>query len=144
MNRQDPEHFAKKHGPDAIPDDAVAQALKQRAVKGTIACAAAFAIAKDLGVSAAVVGLNADLLELRLVKCQLGLFGYSSKKNDEKPLSSVLPEIKKAILENLEDNRLPCDIAWNIARSMKISKLKMGRTCNALEVKIGPCQLGAF
>jgi hypothetical protein len=144
MPHEEPKHFAKKHGPDASPDDTIAQALRQRAVKGTIACAVAFDVAKDLGEPPAVVGRTADLLELRFVKCQLGLFGYGPKKNHEKSLSSVPPEIKKPILESLEGNRLPCETAWKVAKTLQIHKLKMGMACDALEVKIGPCQLGAF
>jgi hypothetical protein len=144
MTSEEPKHFAKKHGPDAIPDDTIARALRQRAVKGTISCAVAFAIAEDRKAPPAIVGQTADLLELRLVKCQLGLFGYSSKENNKKGLSSVKPEIKNLILESLEGNRLPCKTAWKLAKAVQIHKLKMGMVCNALEVKIGPCQLGAF
>ena len=146
MPDEDSKHFSKKHGPDAIPDDTVAQRLRQRAVKGAIACATAFDVAQDLGASPTLIGRTADLLELRLVKCQLGLFGYGLKKDREKSLSasSVPLEIKKTILESLDGNSLPCKTAWKLAKNLGIHKLKMGMACDALGIKIRPCQLGAF
>jgi hypothetical protein len=137
-------HYANKHGPDAVPDKTIGDALSKYAAKKTLPCAVAFDVAKRLQVEPEVVGRTADLLELRLVKCQLGLFGYGRRKSIVQPLSSVPPAIKKAVHESLESKRLPCKKAWDIANLLKIHKMKVSAACDAMGVRIGPCQLGAF
>lgn len=144
MTHSDSKHYAKKHGPGATVDKAVGKAILKRAVKSTLPCAVAFDVASDLQVPPVVIGRTADLLELRLVKCQLGLFGYGPEKAKLKPSASVPEEIEKAILEGVTEGRLPCEKAWAIAETFKVHKLKISAACNLLEVKIGPCQLGAF
>ncbi|GAB4388873.1 MAG: hypothetical protein Kow0025_10770 [Thermodesulfovibrionales bacterium] len=46
----------------------------KKAVDGRIPCAAARAIAEDLGVSYAEVGRAADELKIRITSCELGCF----------------------------------------------------------------------
>ena len=144
MPRANARHYARKHGPDAVADPAIRDMLWKRAVDGKLSCAVAFDVAKQLGVSPEAVGRTADLVELRLVKCQLGLFGYGSRKTIIKPATSVPPALAKAIREGLVNGRLPCHSAWEIAKALEIHKTKVSAACNALGVKIGPCQLGAF
>ncbi|MBW2194312.1 MAG: hypothetical protein JRD47_00175 [Deltaproteobacteria bacterium] len=144
MTHEDAGHYARKHGPKAVVNTATRDMLSIRAIKGKLPCAVAFKVAKDLGRSPKDVGRTADLMELRLVKCQLGLFGYYPQKSILKPLSSVNTDLEKVILEELKDNRLPCKKAWEIAKRFGVHKIKLGSACNALEIKIAPCQLGAF
>jgi len=42
------------------------------------------------------------------------------------------------------DERLPCAAAWDIAAQAGISKMALSAACEALGIKIKPCQLGAF
>ncbi len=144
MTHEDAGHYARKHGPRAVVNTAIRDMLSMRAREGKLPCAVAFKVARDLGRSPKDVGRTADLMELRLVKCQLGLFGYYPKKSILKPLSSVDIELEKAIQEEIKDNRLPCKKAWKISQRFGIHKIKLGSACNALEIKIAPCQLGAF
>jgi len=144
MARKDSEHFAAKHGPNANLDEKVRQALSPYADKGELPCAVAFKIATELGVPPDQVGRAADLMELRLVKCQLGLFGYQPKKSIVEPLSSVPPELEKAIRQGLQNGRLSCKAAWEISDDSGLHKMKVSGACNSLGIKIGPCQLGAF
>lgn len=145
MTRDDSNHYAKKHGPDAVADETVAKALRQRGAQGgTLSCAVAFDVTERLQQEPAVVGRTADLLELRLVKCQLGLFGHGQKKGTATPVQSVPSQIQEAIRKGLEDGRLPCKTAWKIAEAFSLRKMKIGAICDAMAIKIGPCQLGAF
>ncbi|HKM39835.1 MAG TPA: hypothetical protein VJ036_06155 [bacterium] len=48
--------------------------VKKLAPEGQLACAQAFALAKQLGVKPRVIGQAADDLKIRIVSCQLGLF----------------------------------------------------------------------
>jgi len=125
-------------------DPVIREALWKQAIKGELPCAVAFDVAKHLDVSPEAVGRTADLMEIKLVKCQLGLFGYHHKKSIVKPVSSVAPGLKKAISQALINGRLPCKHAWEIAGTLGIQKIKVGAACDSLEIKIRPCQLEAF
>ena len=144
MAQNDFNHYAKKHGPDAVADEKIADALQQRAAQGTLSCAVAFEVAENLHKTPAVIGRTADILELRLVKCQLGLFGHGPKKAPATPLESVSSQIQESIRNELEGGRLPCKNAWKIAKAFGTHKMKIAAACDAMGIKIGPCQLGAF
>jgi len=132
------------NGPETVVDPLLRDTLLKRGAGGKLPCAVAFDIAKQLGVLPDAIGLAADLLELRLVKCQLGLFGYRPKKSIVKPAGSVAPKLEKAIVASLVNDRLPCRSAWDIAKEFRIHKLKVSAACDAMKIKIRPCQLGAF
>ena len=68
----------------------------------------------------------------------------TSQEKKVKPVDSVSPELEKAIREGLVDNRLPCEVAWEIAKKSGISKMDVSSACEALEIKISSCQLGTF
>lgn len=144
MAQSDSNHYAKKHSPDAVVDKAVAKALRERGLQGTLPCAVAFEVAGHLQKEPAVIGRTADLLELRLVKCQLGLFGHDPKKDVATPDQPLPSSIQEAIRKELKDGRLPCKNAWEIAEIFSLHKMKIGAICDTMGIKIGPCQLGAF
>ncbi|MBW2107583.1 MAG: hypothetical protein JRI36_02800 [Deltaproteobacteria bacterium] len=139
-----PKRFAQKHGAGAPLSPALRDIVVHKADGGRLSCAVAFKIAIAHHLSPIEVGRAADLLELRLVKCQLGLFGYGPGKNVLTPVRSVPEPLKKAIFQGITDGRLPCKRAWEIAKAHDLHKFKIAAACNALDVKIGPCQLGAF
>lgn len=127
------------------PDDAqIRKIVTKRSKTGELPCARAFGAAEELGVSPAAIGRYADEMGLRLVKCQLGLFGYEPEKKIVQPRDGVSPELKAAISEGLVDGRLPCAAAWEIADRLGIKKMDVSGVCETLDIKIKPCQLGAF
>ena len=144
MGPEDGKQFSGKYGPDAKPDRSIRDLILKREQNGKLPCAVAFEIAKDLGVSPGEIGKNVDLLNFRLVKCQLGLFGYHPKKKIVKPLPTVAPDLKDAIREGLVEERLSCAKAWHIASRLTVPKMKVSGACEAMGIKIKPCQLGAF
>lgn len=144
MTHEDAGHYAAKHGPKVKTDPKIADVIKEKMADGKITCAAMHGISKSIGVSPSEVGKNADLLEVRLVKCQLGLFGYEPEKKIVTPAEEVAPEISNAIQESVENNRVSCASCWNIAEKMNCSKMNISEACEKLGIKISPCQLGAF
>ena len=144
MKRQKSQKFADKHNSDAKTDKRIKNALVQQTINNEVPCATAFEIADTLQVSAAEVGKTADLLEMELVKCQLGLFGYKPDKKIVKPTAPEHPDLEKTIRDALVDGKLPCRKAWDIARSQDLSKMTISAACEHLKIKIKPCQLGAF
>lgn len=125
-------------------DNRIAVAIQEQVREGTLRCAAAFHIAKELNVTPLAVGEAADELEVRLSHCQLGLFGYGERKSIVEPAEQVSPELELAIREGLVEGRLPCAVAWDIAARLEMPKLHVANAAEKLEIRIRPCQLGAF
>jgi len=144
MTRSTQKPFPEKHGADQKPEDFIQKEILKRTKGNTIACAVAFDIAKLLDVLPDRIGRSADLMNVRLTKCQLGLFGYPAKNKIVEPAAGIAPELADAIRSNLLDDRLPCRNAWEIAARLEVSKMTVSSACEAMGIKIKPCQLGAF
>ncbi|WDP93040.1 MAG: hypothetical protein HUN04_26310 [Desulfobacter sp.] len=143
MAHEDRGHYAQKH-PDAKQNPEIADKITAAAKDGTLDCASAHRIAKSLGIDPAQVGIQADLLELRIARCQMGLFGYGPGKKNLDPDVSVDGPLKDDIINTQKEGSLSCRHGWELAKAHKISKTEMGSACEKLEIKIKPCQLGAF
>lgn len=144
MTRPDAASYAGKHPDNKAINPRIAGAIQSRVAAGRIACAQAFGVVNELGVSPAEVGRHLDLMEIRIDYCQLGLFGYPDKSKAVEPASEVLPELAEAIEKALAAGRLPCAQAWAIAKRMNLAKVDLSAACERLGVKISACQLGSF
>ena len=144
MTRQKGQKFADKHGSNTQLNEPIKDHISRQAKNNELPCAVAFNIADELNVSAAEVGKTADLLEIMLVKCQLGLFGYSPEKKIVKPQTPENQNLESTIRDSLVDGKLSCERAWEISRSLNVSKMTVSAVCEQLKIKIKPCQLGAF
>jgi len=143
MTHEDAGRYAAKHTGAAVNSEIAAQ-LKKHIVDGRVSCTAAHAVAQVLRVTPKQAGIAIDLLEARIVQCQLGLFGW-----DEKLPTAGLPVaeaklLQQAIQAALANGRLPCPAAWKIAQSQAIAKPAVKEACDRLNIKICGCQLGAF
>lgn len=125
-------------------ENVIEDRVRERAQDGTLSCGAAFRIAEDLGVNPMQVGEAADALDVRLNRCQLGLFGYDGDERIVHPAESVSPELEVAIGEGLVVGRLPCAVAWALANRFDIRRLDVANAAEKLDLRIGQCQLGAF
>ena len=144
MSHEHAGHYAAKHAPGTSPNPHIAKLVKQSASEGRISCADAHAIVHQLNVSPAEVGVTIDLLEIRVSRCQLGLFGHGTKKKQISPALDVKPELQAAIEVACQNHQLSCIAAWNIAQQLGISKVEVASACEALQIKIADCQLGMF
>jgi len=144
MTHEDSGHYSKKHPDGATADPEIAGFIEKNLKGGKISCAAAHKIAQDLNVSPAEVGKTIDLMEHRISKCQLGLFGYEPEQKIVTPADTIAPEIRDAIEASMIAGRLPCASSWELAERFSLSKIKISAACEAMEVKVKPCQLGAF
>ena len=88
--------------------------------------------------------MTIDLIEARIIKCQMGLFGYSPQKNIVKPAGNVSSELKNALDTRQKDMRISCEHCWEIASQQGLQKLEVASACETLGMKVKPCQLGAF
>jgi hypothetical protein len=134
----------ESHTPEGEVEPALQKALYQRAAEGRLPCALAFEAAAELKRPPAEIGRAMDRLGLRIVKCQLGLFGYTPEKKIVRPAGAAGPELEAAIRARLDAGTLACRDAWEIARALKVPKMGVSAACETLKIKIKPCQLGAF
>ncbi len=144
MKRPKGKKFAEKHESDAPLNEKIKDHIMRQTQNNELSCAVAHKIAAELNVSPAEVGKTADLLEFTLIKCQLGLFGYTPEKKIVKPKAAENPDLEGAIRDAWADGALSCENAWEIARRFDVSKMTVSSVCEQLNIKIKPCQLGAF
>lgn len=144
MTHEDEGHYAGKHPTGREANPRIVEAVKKKARGGHITCAAAFGIVKRLNTSPKEVGFTADRLEIKLAKCQLGLFGYSPDTVPIKPVDKVPADLEKAIKQSLTGDRLTCRSAWDIAERLGMRKMDVTAACNKLNIRLASCQLGAF
>ncbi|HOX14837.1 MAG TPA: hypothetical protein P5347_00185 [Smithellaceae bacterium] len=144
MAHQDKGKYFKKH-PEGTK---VAEDLKQEILKqvkdNNIACKAAEKIAQKTNVPLSEIGVGIDLLNFNIVQCQLGLFGFDGKQKRVPAAATVAPDLEAAIRTALVNNRLSCVAAWTIADKLGVKRLDVCAACENLQIKVKPCQLGAF
>lgn len=143
MTHEDTGNYAGKRRGIEL-NEKIAASVKAKITDNKISCAEAHSVAEDLKVKPADVGTAIDLLEVRIIKCQLGLFGFGKEKSIPPPPATIDPEIESAIRASLVNGRLACAVAWEIAKKFSLSRPMIAAVCEAMKIKISPCQLGAF
>jgi len=126
------------------PNPELKKVLLEKARENELPCAVAFKISEDEHVSMDEIGNVADFMRIRLIKCQLGLFGYKPEKKIVKTLTTISKSLEEKIKSEAHDGKISCKAAWQIASDLDINKLEVGNACETMSIKIGPCQLGAF
>ena len=53
-------------------------------------------------------------------------------------------ELDEQIRASLVNGRLPCAVAFKIAKQLNVSIKEVGEACNKLNLKVSSCQLGLF
>ncbi|SMC50789.1 hypothetical protein SAMN02746065_103110 [Desulfocicer vacuolatum DSM 3385] len=147
MSKNTNAHYALKHIEQSIFPE-IAEALERKAVEGRISCAAVHAIAASFHITPLEVGTQADLIELRLTRCILGLFGHERQnKGNRKNLDdqvSISLELKDTLIQQAKDNKISCIDCWNIAKRLGLKPSHVSSACEKMSIKIKPCQIGAF
>ena len=144
MAHEDKGKYFKKHPEGSKVDDELKQEIINHIKNNNISCKKAEEIAGELVVTLEETGKAIDILNINITKCQLGLFGYGETKKIVQPAKEITPEMKGSITSALKDGALSCTAAWEIAKKLNIPRMKVCSACEAMEIKIKPCQLGAF
>jgi len=144
MTHDDAGHYAAKHPNGAKVSEALLEAVQKAAYQGKISCAQAFKVVRTHGVEPLEVGMAVDMLEIKIERCQLGLFGYGSRKRIVEPATQIDDTIKEAVEKVCVDGRVSCAACWDIAARFSCPKMDVAALCEALSIKISPCQLGSF
>jgi hypothetical protein len=143
MTHLDRGNYAKKH-PDANINPEAETLLKAETEHGKTTCAAVHRVAKQLKITPADAGVQVDLLELRLVRCSLGLFGYGKGVKMTQPVDSIAQDLEALLDQASHDGRISCKDCWRIAKELKVSRINVSSACEFKGLRIKPCQLGAF
>ena len=139
--------YALKHPPGTRPNEQVAKAIREKSPGGELACGMGEKISKELQVDISEVGITADLLGVKIKKCQLGLFGWGKKPNHGKDIhaaDSVSVGMKNVIEEAAQNGVVTCAALWAIADRLATERKVVSAACDTLRLKIQVCQLGAF
>ncbi len=143
MTHSDKGHYANKHQGQEI-DEKISSLIKSKAKESNLTCAAAHKAAEELGTSPGKIGIQTDLLEFRITMCQIGLFGYKGGAKQIDPDFDIPSDMEAVIDKANDDGRLSCFDCWNIAKDLKVKKIDVASACEKKEIRIKPCQLGAF
>ncbi len=143
MTHEDAGNYAGKRRGVKL-NETIAAKVKEKVSENKISCSEAHSIAAELNVDPGEVGIAIDLLEVRIIKCQLGLFGHGKEKKIPALPDTIDPGIERAITSALVNGLLACSAAWDIAKRFNVPKAMVSAVCEKMKIKISPCQLGAF
>lgn len=110
----------------------------------SISCRQAHAVAVELNLPPLEVGKAADFLNCRIIRCQLGLFGYQPVKKIVQAQCAPEPDVQQAIEKAAPLNKLDCAHAWEMAQQHQLTRQTLANICEHLQIKFTQCQLGAF
>jgi hypothetical protein len=123
----------------ALLESAVKAGLKD----GYLPCPAGWKIAQEMAIPRIAVGPVMDKLGVRIANCQLGFF-----RVDKTPHEDAGPEPSLEIAAGLREldaaGELTCSAAFELARRLKTTPMKVSDSANILGLKIRNCQLGCF
>jgi hypothetical protein len=147
MAHEDEGKYAAKHPSGTALNEQIAKAIREKSSGGKLGCAMGEKISKELKVSIAEVGITADLLEMKIKECQLGLFGWGKKPSHGKDIQaadSVSVDIKSALEKAAVNGIVTCAALWTIADQLGVNRKVVSTACETLRLKIRSCQLGTF
>lgn len=148
MSSSEPERkmsFRNKEKPVGFtPDETISEAIRNASTDGRLPCTAGFRLSEELGIPTEVVGNYADFHGIRLISCQIGLFGCGKKGKLIDDLEVVDKVLEKAVRAATEENRITCESIFRVADETGLKRLMVGSICQTLGIKIKKCRLGAF
>ena len=119
-------------------------ALKASLVDGRLPCAVAFKVARKLNITPRTVGDKANEMKVKIINCQLGFFDVEKATHSDLDDIPIAAEVQEKIRTSLINSKLPCNVAFQIARELKVGRKQVGDTATKLNIKIANCQLGCF
>jgi hypothetical protein len=129
-------------------DERLRQALQDQLEDGKLPCSQAFAIARTLGEKPLVVGFAASELDIRISRCQLGLFGFGPKSKGKHKIVHPMDEVPERLAARLRasasEKGITCKAIWNVADDLGYQRLEASSAVEAMGLRVTRCQLGCF
>lgn len=124
------------------------QAILERLDDGKLPCAAAFAIAHRLGVEPLAVGQAANVADIRINRCQLGLFGYGPKAEGKHKIVHAMEDVPQRLAARLRaaavGDGITCAAIWQAADELGYKRIEASSAVEAMGLHVSRCQLGCF
>jgi Mg-chelatase subunit ChlD len=132
--------------PEKIKEDKerIEEAVMASIVGGYLPCSVALRLSAELNVESKMVGDTTNRLGVRITDCMLGCFKIKKSQHDDLDNKHFSQEIIEAIQSSLVGGRLPCKVAHDLGRKIKISLREIGDAATKMKIKIDHCQLGCF
>ena len=111
---------------------------------GRLPCPVAFSVARKVNVTPKSIGEKADELGIRISNCQLGCFGTKKATHEELAGVPLDETVAKAVRDALVDGGLPCAVAYELARKLRVGRRRVGDTASQMKIHVINCQLGCF
>jgi len=113
---------------------------------GRLPCAFAFRLAGEHEWTPAQVGAEANRMDVRISRCQLGLFGYDSfrQKGLLQSFDEVPGDITVSLRAAANESQIACAALWRIADEHGVPRMAIACAAETLELRVTPCQLGCF
>ena len=129
-------------------DKRILQAMQERLKEGKLPCNQAHALAQNLREDPLTIGLAADEADIRISRCQLGLFGYGPKAEDKHKIVHPMDEVPERLAAQLraqaEGDGITCTSVWRVADGLGYPRLEASSAVEAMGLKVTRCQLGCF
>jgi len=113
---------------------------------GQLPCTFAFKLATETGSTPAEIGAAADRLDVRISRCQLGLFGYKpfGRKGLLQSLEAVPGDVIVSLKAAATGETISCAALWRIAEEHGLPRIAAACAAETLGLRVTPCQLGCF
>jgi hypothetical protein len=129
-------------------DEQILQAMQERLEDGKLPCNQAHAIAHVLNVDPLTVGQAANEADIRISRCQLGLFGYGPKTEGKHkivhPMDDVPERLAARLRAQAEGEGITCTAIWRAADGLGYPRLEASSAVEAMGLRVSRCQLGCF
>jgi hypothetical protein len=129
-------------------DEALHVAMQQRLEDGHLPCAAAHELAHEFDLAPLQVGQAADEAEIRISRCQLGLFGYGPKSLGKHKIVHAMDNVPEGLAARLRaaagKEGITCAAIWHIADELDYARLEASSAVEAMGLRVSRCQLGCF
>lgn len=137
-------------------DEGIHQAILEQLEDGKLPCNRAFAIASQLDVDPLSVGMVANEADIRIARCQLGLFGYGPKAEGKHKIVHPMDKVPERLAARLRaeaeslskspaaDKGITCTAIWRAADGLGYRRIEASSAVEAMGLKVSRCQLGCF
>lgn len=129
-------------------DEQILHAMQERLEDGKLPCNQAHAIAHVLKVDPLTAGQAANEADIRISRCQLGLFGYGPKAEGKHkivhPMDDVPERLAARLRAQAEGEGITCTAIWQVSDGLGYPRLEAGSAVEAMGLRVSRCQLGCF
>jgi hypothetical protein len=129
-------------------DERLYEAIRERLEDGKLPCNQAHAIAQILDVEPLTVGFAANDADIRISRCQLGLFGFGPKAERKHkivhPMDKVPERLAARLRAKADRGDITCTAIWEVADGLGYKRIEASSAVEAMGLKVSRCQLGCF